>query len=84
MSIVIYCGILIAIMCLVVWLQDRKIKSLGGLVDIHEDVLDDVWYDAARMDKEIKTEVSNRKEHMDKISLRLCEQESIINTIKQD
>ena len=84
MSIVIYCGILIAIMCLVVWLQDRKIKSLGELVDIHDDVLDDLWCDAERMDKDIKTEVSNRKEHMDKIYRSIGEQELTINTLKQD
>jgi hypothetical protein len=84
MSIVIYCGILIAIMCLVVWLQDRKIKSLGELVDIHDDVLDDLWCDAERMDKDIKTEVSNRKEHTDKIYRSIGEQELTINTLKQD
>jgi hypothetical protein len=84
MSIAIYCGILIAIMCLVVWLQNRKIEMLAELGDVHDDVLDDLWCDAKRMDKDIKTEVSNRKEHMDKIYRRIGEQELTINTLKQD
>lgn len=84
MSIVIYYGVLAAMVCLVIWLQDRKISLLAEVVEAQDDALDDLWYDTERMDKEIKTEVSNRKEHMEKLYQRFCEQELTIKTLKQD
>jgi hypothetical protein len=75
---------IIAVVCMVIWLQDRKIMALAEDVDAQDDALDDLWCDAARMDTEIEKETTHMREWADGIMRFVSGNSDKILSLKQD